>query len=157
MRARPASLLAGALAAVALLASLPAAADPVPAAPAAPAPLAPLARTDVPVAPPYLERRSPGAFTGGTAAVTIGGILLLSSALAVGLQAACDEHCNHTPVIIGMLAAGSALVGAGIPLILWGGKLVPVAGPTPALALVPRRALPAWAGAPAGQGWGFRF
>ncbi len=157
MPARPASLVAGALAGVALLATLPAAADPAPPSPAVPAPLAPVARTDVPVAPLSLERRSPDAFTGGTAAVAIGGVLLLSGALAGGIQAACDVHCDHTPVIVGMLAAGGALLGAGIPLVLWGGKLVPVAGPTPTVALVPRRPLPAWAGAPAGQGWAFRF
>ncbi len=154
---RPASFVAGAVTAVALLASLPAAADPAPGSPAAPPPGAPLARTDAPVTPPFLERRSPSAFTGGTAAVTIGGILLLSSALAGGLQAACDAHCDHTPVIVGMLAAGVGLVGAGIPLILWGGKWVPVAAPTPAMALVPRRPLPEWAGAPGSQGWAFRF
>jgi hypothetical protein len=142
MPARPALFAAVVLTAGTLSASFPAAADTPP----APSPSAPLAPTVLPLAP-LLERRSAPAFTGGAAAVTLGGVLLLSSALAAGLQAACDAHCDHTPTVIGMVSAGSALLAAGIPLILWGGKLVP------------RRPLPAWAGAPgnATRGWAFRF
>jgi len=129
MLARPSSFVAGALTVVALLASFPAAADPAPSSPTAPPAAAPLAPRSVPVAAPLvdlLQRRSQSALSGGAAAVSIGGILLLSSALAGGLQAACDAHCDHTTTIVGMASAGGALLAIGIPLILWGEKRVPV-------------------------------
>jgi hypothetical protein len=104
-----------------------------------------------------MERRSTLAMSGGIAGVAIGSILLVSSAFSGGVQAACNSGCNHTPVIVGLVAAGTTLVVAGVPLIIWGARMVPVAGPTPAAALVPKRALPAWVGVVGSGGWAFRF
>jgi hypothetical protein len=95
--------------------------------------------------------------SGGIAGVAIGSILLVTSAFSGGVQATCQVQCNHTPLIIGLIAAGSTLIVAGIPLIVWGARMVPVAGPSPSVALVPRKPLPTWIG-PTGSGsWAFRF
>ncbi len=64
----------------------------------------------------------------GIAGVTIGGMLLLGGGLAGVLQAACTAECDHTPVIIGLLAVGGTLVAVGVPLILYGAKTVPAVG-----------------------------
>ena len=94
------------IAGAALLVLVPAAADPPPAPtvpvapPAALAPLAPAGAAPLP-----LERRSPVAMSGGIAATSIGSILIVGGALAGVLQAACTGECNHTPVIVGLLAS----------------------------------------------------
>ena len=50
--------------------------------------------------------------------------------------------------------AGIAAIAVGIPLIIYGAKKVPV-GAAPIAGALP--GMPAWAGAPGGTGWRWRF
>ena len=140
-------LLPAAVVCASLFTASAASAEPPPAPPVG-APVAP---------PPIMERRSTVAMSGGIAGVAIGSILLVSSAFSGGVQASCNTGCNHTSLIVGLVAAGTTLIAAGIPLIIWGARMVPVAGPTPTMALVPRRPPPSWARAIGSGGWALQL
>jgi hypothetical protein len=73
------------------------------------------------------------------------------------VQATCNQGCDHTPLIVGLVASGATLVVAGIPLIIWGARRVPVVAPAAAVAVVPRKTLPSWAGTAGPEGWMVRF
>jgi hypothetical protein len=152
------------VAGAALLAPSPALADPPPTAhPTATLPAAPVGpvaspASSAPLAPLPVERRSQAAMSGGIASVTLGGVLLVGGGLAGVFQATCTAQCNHTPVIVGLLATGGVLLAMGIPLILYGAKTV--TAPGGAVALVPRRPLPFMTPvdpSPAAGGWAVRF
>jgi hypothetical protein len=114
-----------------------------------------------------MERRSTGAMAGGIVSVSVGGILLFSTLFVAaladtscafsnslngsGVQSSCP---SDTATIIGLTVGGLAAIGVGIPLIIWGAKKVPIGTASAGGLTTP---LPAWAGAPAGQGWRWRF
>ncbi len=167
-----------------LLASLPAAADvtpetappvdgqaalppPKPPEPATPPPATPPPATPEPAVPPpvvgpravppppFMMRRSQVAMSSGIAAVALGGIAFVGTAVSAGIQLGCG--CRRLPTVIGLAATGGVLLALGIPLILYGAKMVPVVEPVPTVAIVPRKQPPAWMGAPGSEGWAFRF
>jgi hypothetical protein len=118
-------------------------------APAAPYPLV-----------PARERRSIGGMAAGIVGVSAGGILLISSAFAAMIaDASCDSFtgsCSNrsqtTAIALGV--SGGLAIAIGIPLLVWGAQKVPVG--TAVAGNVPSP-LPAWAGAPGGPGWRWRF
>jgi hypothetical protein len=105
------------------------------------------------------ERQSVGAMVGGIIGVTGGGILLLAGAFAAIPSCSFDdsvdnETCNnHTALTIGLVVAGVVAIAAGVPLIVYGAKKVPLGTAT----ALPPSPLPAWAGAPGGPGWRWTF
>jgi hypothetical protein len=99
------------------------------------------------------ERQNKGAMIGGIAAASVGGVFLLTGIFAGAVAADCFGSCSSTQgIAVGFSIAGGVLLAAGIPLIVYGAKKVPV-GSQPANASV----LPAWAGAPGGPGWRWKF
>jgi hypothetical protein len=113
--------------------------------------------------PPYVpratERQSVGAMVAGIVLTSIGGVLLIGAATGASLEATCDvgfQSCtdNFTGVAVGLVIGGVVGLAAGIPLLIYGARRVPISatsGPPQA------RALPAWVGAPGGTGWAWRF
>jgi|HubBroStandDraft_6_1064221.scaffolds.fasta_scaffold101825_3 hypothetical protein len=157
--------LALSIATAALVVSLPAAADPPttfdPPPPPAPAAYAPPSGYPLPPAlPPAIDRQSTTAMVGGAALTGLGGVLILASTIAFMVptcSATRGEVCmasEATPV--GLLVAGLVAAAAGIPLVVYGAKRVPVMGGA-TTGSVPPSALPAWVGAPRGNGWAWRF
>jgi hypothetical protein len=112
---------------------------------------------------PAMERRSVGAMAAGIVGVSAGGILLFSSLFAALIT---DANCAATAdvagscsnsnqgVAIALGVSGGVAIAIGIPLIVWGARKVPVG--TVAAGNLPSP-LPAWAGAPGGPGWRWRF
>ena len=112
--------------------------------------------------PPPMERRSVGAMVGGIVAVS-GGFILAMSALVVSVAAetcgidaiGTSNTCpDRTATEIGLSIGSIAAIAVGIPLIIYGAKKVPVGG-APIAGALP--GMPAWAGAPGGTGWRWRF
>ena len=109
---------------------------------------------------PAMERRSVGAMAGGIVGISAGGIFLFS---ALFLATIGDTNCAfegsscdaHTPAVIGLTVAGIAGIAIGVPLLIYGVKKVPLG--TASSGSTREAPLPAWAGAPAGQGWRWRF
>ncbi len=156
----------------ALCASLPASAEPPPATTAAMggAPMLPVAPLPAGYYPPPpasypppagyyagarqplpMEQQSPAAIAGGIVAVSIGSAFMLAGAV-VGLgESSCSGGTcdSNTPLVAGLLVGSVVALGAGIPLLIYGTKKVPMTTAT--------STLPAWAGAPAGRGWQWRF
>lgn len=90
---------------------------------------------------------------GGIVAVAVGSVLAFSGALVMVLPGGCpaDGACsNSLSPGIEVIAGGLVGLAVGIPLIVYGAQKVPVGT---ALA----SPLPAWAGAPGGRGWVWRF
>jgi hypothetical protein len=96
----------------------------------------------------------------GIVLTSIGGVLLIGAATGASLETTCDvefNSCtnNFTPVAIGLVIGGIVGIAAGIPLLIYGARRVPVspASAPPQAA----HALPQWVGAPGGTGWVWRF
>jgi hypothetical protein len=110
---------------------------------------------------PAMERRSVGGMVAGIIGVSAGGVLLVSSAFAALIADAtqCFDsgvgscHQDQGPAIA-LGVSGGVAIAVGIPLIIWGARKVPVG--TVAAGELPSP-LPAWAGAPGGPGWRWRF
>lgn len=111
------------------------------------------------------ERRSSGMMAGGIVMISVGGLgLIIGSALALSsgsscsfdFSGSCSRDTGAQTAGYGMMIGGIISVAVGIPLLVYGAKKVPVrpeGAPAPAAAL----ATPAWIGAPAGQGWQWKF
>lgn len=108
------------------------------------------------------ERRSTGMMVGGIALISVGGLVTLVGSFAVigagtSKTVTCDVNsCFSTETGGGALGAGliiGGLVGiaAGIPMLVYGAKKVPIdpAAAAPAAAK--------WVGAPGGAGWQWKF
>jgi len=179
-----------ALTGAALLATLPAAADPpspaprgtpsdralgagspatTPASPDAPLPVAPLGPIAAPPAGPELQdayelpvkRRSTGAMVGGVVGVSVGTALVFSLVGAATIQKCSFDNATESVVcgadsalVVGVTVAGLAAFAIGLPLLIYGARQVPVSASGGAAA---GSVLPAWAGAPGGAGWRWRF
>jgi hypothetical protein len=115
--------------------------------------------------PPPMQRQSTGAMVGGIVGISLGGVLLLSAAVAAALADSCSVDNNgfttcssNEGAAIGLTVAGIVLIAVGIPLVIYGARRVPLGS-----ALVPGQSnafaspLPAWAGAPGGTGWRWKF
>lgn len=78
---------------------------------------------------PLTRPRSSGAVAGGAVAVTLGGLGLVAGISLVMIQTAdaSQEDGIHVAGGAALLTAGG-LFGAGIPLLAWGGRRVPVGG-----------------------------
>jgi hypothetical protein len=94
----------------------------------------------------------------GIVGVSAGGIMLLAAAI-VATQISCDFSTpsggctTNSGAEIGLTIGGIVGIAAGILLLIYGAKRVPVGT---AAASVPSP-LPKWAGAPAGKGWRWEF
>ena len=104
------------------------------------------------------ERRSPGMMAGGIVLISVGGLgLIIGSALTLSAGSSCTfdftGNCTRDTSAqtagYGMMIGGLIAAGVGIPLLVYGVKKVPVQGEVPPQA--------AWIGAPAGQGWQWKF
>jgi hypothetical protein len=92
----------------------------------------------------------------GIVGVSLGGILLLAGAI-VASTGTCDQFgdCStNWPAAAGLTVGGIIGIGVGIPLLIYGSKRVPAGAPA---AEAVEQVLPAWAGAPHGNGWRWRF
>ncbi len=122
-----------------------------------------------PMAPP-MERRSTGAMVGGIIGVSLGAVLLFAALFEATLADTCsvvasDNFGGSSPscggnggAAIGLTVAGIVGIAVGIPLIVYGAKKVPVGtalGLSNGVAM--QSPLPAWAGAPGGTGWKWKF
>jgi hypothetical protein len=100
-----------------------------------------------------MGRQSRGALAGGIVAVSVGGVLTLAGGIAAMIPAGCtsDGTCsNHLGPALGLAVGGLVGLAVGIPLIVYGAKKVPAGAALSS-------PLPAWAGAPGGRGWVWRF
>jgi len=117
-----------------------------------------------------MERRSAPAMAGGIVGVTAGAISLFSALfVAVIADSTCSvvtfdgsgrttNSCDsHAPAVIGLTVAGIAGIAIGIPLIIYGAKKVPLGTASSGNNQALQSPLPAWAGAPGGTGWRWRF
>jgi hypothetical protein len=109
--------------------------------------------------PPVTERQSVGAMVAGIVLTSIGGVLLIGAATGASLETSCDlntGNCTNSfgGVAIGLVIGGVVGLAAGIPLLIYGARRVPV---TQTSAPPQAHAFPAWAGAPGGTGWVWRF
>lgn len=113
---------------------------------------------------PAMERRSIPLIVGGTGVLLAGtgmfagAIVELMEGICISLgfgpsPSACRE--NHTPAVLGLIVGGLVALAAGIPMVVVGAKRVPVNAD--AHAVLERKGLPRWAGAPGGRGWEWRF
>jgi hypothetical protein len=155
----------------------PAVAPPLDPAPAAPI-VAPLPPPPYPVLPPGYGVPAYGAPLGAYAPpqpvmkrnvpVMVAGIgvLVLAAGLFAGavvevMDGICitlgsGPSCPDTsPAVIGLSIGGVVALAVGIPMVVLGAKRVPMNADPPVM-LEPK-GLPAWAGAPAGRGWAWRF
>jgi drug/metabolite transporter (DMT)-like permease len=105
---------------------------------------------------PYRYRSVP-ALASGIVGVSLGGIFLIAGAI-VASTGGCDEFgdCTSTNwgAVAGLTVGGIIGIGVGIPLIIYGAKRVPAGMPA---AEIVDHVLPAWAGAPHGNGWRWTF
>jgi hypothetical protein len=118
--------------------------------------------------PPPMERRSTGAMVGGIVSISLGGVLLAAALITATFADSCAVQedngftttcSSNTGTTVGLTVAGIVGIAVGIPLLIYGVRRVPVGA-----ALAPGGAslalqspLPAWAGAPGGTGWRWRF
>jgi hypothetical protein len=105
-----------------------------------------------------MKRRSKGLMATGIVLTSLGGLSLFGgvlSGMAGSLGGRCYDNgssCSTTAVL--MIVGGVIGVAVGIPLIVYGGKRVPV---DPSGEPLQVNASPQWLGAPGGSGWIWRF
>lgn len=102
-----------------------------------------------------MRRSVPMMAVGGTL-IGLGSASVLLGLLGLGFSAIgdCFDNCHRDLTIPNtFLIGGVAGLAVGIPLLVYGKKLVPISSSAQAGA----RPLPAWAGAPGGPGWKWQF
>jgi hypothetical protein len=105
-----------------------------------------------------MERRSSGMMTGGIVLISAGGLgIIIGSTVALSagssctfdFTGSCTRDTSAQTAGYGAMIGGIISLAVGIPLLVYGAKKVPARGDVP-----PRAA---WVGAPAGQGWQWKF